>query len=400
MHVARRGLDGRTMNSYKTNISVLALAGVLAALSACGGEKNDDGATGGTGGGSGGAGASGGGGSAPVSGICATEHAAKNADGDDVTYCDAFFEAPPFVRPPPDVRSTDSSPSVLYGAIDPTRLRFVDRDGNAYQILDANGHFFPNPLEVHPENPQIEGFPAALRMNSNRAHFTLYQLKGLLRQESDGTSSLWLQDGRPAIMVKGTVIDGLGVGAWEGTVSGRNADGSWDPAKRVPIRLNFGAPTPIGNLPPWGILSGTLYGEAQDGEPSLPDGDISLVPGVIENTSAGVLGSDGTCFPSFAAMGEENPFYGATDGKVSLSRYIAMHSAGSLNVLFTYPPAVTGLSGNGMNFMGGTAGFGPSDWISLSPDLNLSSSPHSGDPSAVTHLLTIHRVKGGGGSCN
>lgn len=314
--------------------------------------------------------------------VCATQHTGSDADGDSVVLCDELFADLPRVKLPADRIHTGTHSSTIYAAIDVAgQLAAIDRDGTRYTLVDADG----NAIDA-------SKLPKTLRLPSHRALYTVYKLTGVITTytgpytKQDGPA-LQVTSGKPLIVIAGKAIDGayLAPGfALEGTVSSRTDDSHFDSTKPVGIRISFTSLEPWADMPSW--TSGTLK-----------DGARFKIVGTIENWSAPVKASDGTCLPAFSVLADANTWAGATDPTVRLYRYPGMHFAADEVHVLDYPVGTTGLSANGM---GGMTALHPAALIQEQASdewSTLGIFPHSA-PNG--HTMTLHVVTGGGGACD
>jgi hypothetical protein len=342
-------------------------------------------------------------------GICASHHSGKTADDDPVEICDHPFATRPWVVPPPDDTS-DPQNVTLYGTVSmfgvpttgpipfDTEPTFYDRTGTGYVVVDGSGQ---------PLFPMV-GFPAGFEMPSDRYLYLVYKVTGQLASLPNDAGppipTLHVATAAPAILVNGVAIDSQGLGAWEGTVSARIPDGGvgneYDPSHQVRIRVSFTSTTP---LPNFAVLGGDPI--LNPSTPTLPDGTRAALQGTVENFDQPVLAADGTCLPSLSSLGAESPVFDSTAATVQLVRYAGMHGTTDHVEVFTYPPhdvGATGLSINGMATMGF---FDPQGLLLSSAAIAAPGAPGAGigpvRPHSIPngHVLTIHQVPGGGGSC-
>jgi len=310
--------------------------------------------------------------------ICTEHHIGTTADGDAVAICDKTFDARPFVRPPKDTLHTDTA-STLYVGVDIGMFyMFVDRHNTEYVALDKDGKPYN---QAHPLTQ--------LHMPSNRNLFMLYKVKGMITEFTDPDSNeklpaIKMTSVAPAILLEGKAIDGVMLRAWEGTVSQRTGDAKFDSTTRVPMRLSFSSLMQLSNLSVWN--PGT----------TLKDGERYVAMGTVENFNQSVLGSDGTCLPSFSSLGSANPWLGATDPSVTFQRIAGMHFPGDQVNVLSYPKGTTGLTANGM---GGLRVMHPGGLIQVDAqdewnDIHIF--PHAA-PNGNT--VELHPVTGGGGAC-
>jgi hypothetical protein len=341
-------------------------------------------------------------------GICASHHAGQTADGDPVEICDHLFATRPWVNPPPDDTS-DAQNVTLYGTVSvfgidtsnpPFEPTFYDRTGTAYVVVDASGQ---------PLLPMAH-YPAGFEMPSDRNLYLIYKASGKLgtatRDGGPPVPTLQVTTAAPAILLDGVAIDSQGLGVWEGTVSARNPDGGlgneYDPAQLVPIRVSFTSTSSLPNFEVWG-------GDPINNPPgpSLKDGTRVSLQGTVENLDQPVLAADGTCLPSLSNLGPKNPFFAATAATVQLARYAGMHGASDRVSVFTYPPhdiAAADLSLNGMA-ISGLGFFDPVAFLLPAAAANVPGSlwnelgPFHHHALFNGHVVTLHQVSGGGGSC-
>ena len=307
--------------------------------------------------------------------VCATQHAGTSADGDAVVVCDQTYQTLPFVRPLKDSAST------FYVGIGDMMEggKMITRDGHAYALADSNGKV----LGFTTSNALVK----SIHMPSNRNLYTLYKVSGEIGTGTDPVFKTKIDvikatSIKPVIVISGKAIDTAQTfGAWEGTVAARKDASSFDPNKRVAVRIKFST-----------IDKTASHFATWQGGASLKDGDYYTVHGTVENFSDPVVAADGTCMPSLASLGADSPFAGAASGDVSLVRIGGMHFAGDDEHVLTMPAGAEGWS---VTAMGSFGRFLPSDFISTkagSGDMT----PH-GTPSGAG--ISLDAVTKGGGAC-
>ncbi|HEY2364915.1 MAG TPA: hypothetical protein VGH87_00970, partial [Polyangiaceae bacterium] len=309
--------------------------------------------------------------------VCATQHEGKTADGDAVIVCDQTYQTLPFVRPPKDGTST------FYVGISDMMEggKMITRSGHAYALADSSGKVLS--FTSSTSNAIVK----SIHMPSNRNLYTLYKVSGEVGTGTDPIFKTKLDiikatSIKPVILISGKAIDTAQTfGAWEGTVAARKDASSFDPNKRVPIRIKFST-----------IDKTAAHFATWQGGASLKDGDYYTVHGTVENLSAGVVADDGSCMPSLASLGTSSPFAGATSGDVSLMRVGGMHFAGDDEHVLTMPAGAEGWS---VTAMGSFGRFLPSDFISTKAAAG-DMTPH-GTPSGAG--IELEAVTKGGGTC-
>jgi hypothetical protein len=309
--------------------------------------------------------------------VCATQHNGTSADGDAVVVCDQTYQTLPFVRPPKDGATT------FYVGISDMMEggRLVTRDGHEYELADSSGKV----LSV--TSSTTNALVKSIHMPSNRNLYTLYKVSG---ETGTGTDPIFktkvdiikATSIKPVIIISGKAIDTAETfGAWEGTVAARKDASSFDPNKRVAVRIKFSTiDKTVSHFATW------------QGGASLKDGDYYTVHGTVENFSSPVLADDGSCMPSLASLGANSPFAGAKSGDVSLLRIGGMHFAGDDEHVLTMPAGAEGWS---VTAMGSFGRFLPSDFISTKAGSG-NMTPH-GTPSGAG--IELEAVTKGGGSC-
>ena len=278
--------------------------------------------------------------------VCATQHSGTSADGDAVIVCDATYQTLPFVRPPKDGATT------FYVGISDMMEggRMVTRDGHAYSLADSSGKVLS--FTSSTSNAVVK----SIRMPSNRNLYTLYKVSGEIGTGTDPifktkVDVIKVTSIKPVIIISGKAIDTAQTfGAWEGTVAARKDASSFDPNKRVAVRIKFST-----------IDKTAAHFASWQGGASLKDGDYYMVHGTVENLSDPVVAADGSCMPSLASLGTKSPFAGAKTGDVSLERIGGMHFAGDDEHVLTMPEGAEGWS---ITAMGSFGRFLPSDFIS------------------------------------
>ncbi len=314
--------------------------------------------------------------------VCATQHSGTSADGDAVTICDATFTTLPFVRPPKD--KVTSSTSTLYVGISDMMEggRFTTREGKSYALADSKGNVVS--LTSSTSNALVK----SIHMPSNRNLYTLYKVTGVIGTGTDPVFKTKIDvieatSIKPVIVISGKAIDtSQTFGAWEGTVAARTGPSSFDPNKRVAVRIKFDA-----------VGTSAAHFAVWQGGTTLKDGDSYVVQGTVENFSTTVTAADGTCMPSLASLGAQSPFAGAKSGDVSLQRIGGMHFPGDDEHVLSMPVGAQGWS---LTAMGSFGRFLPSDLISTKPGSG-DMTPH-GTPSGAGIELTA--VTTGGAACH
>lgn len=276
---------------------------------------------------------------------CEESSRQTNALGDKIVLCKRPFADAPFVRLPADKMGRTLT---FYGGVTlPTSFdgAFVlwTRDGKRFVPIDEGGT--PIPFDDGSK------LPAKLHAPTNRATFTLYELTGTSTSTRIDTAhgpatGIRLKSARPVIEIDGCALDSRLAGTWEGTVSERlpvaQGFGSFakhfDEAKRIPIRVKLESLESHPNLAEYA------------GGVAIADAKTFLLRGVVENFDHAVV-EGSTRFPSLTAMGQKNPFYGATDGKIELYRLGNMHGqSNDGHWVLTYPHGSSDISLNGMSF--------------------------------------------------
>jgi hypothetical protein len=113
---------------------------------------------------------------------------------------------------------------------------------------------------------------------------------------------------------------------------------NFDEEKRVPIHIT------LDRMEKRPVLSD------YKGSTTLKDADTYLLSGTIDNFDRD-LSADGKTYPSLEAMGDKNPFFGSSDGKIELYRLGNMHGqANDGHWVFTYPSGSQNLTMNGMSY--------------------------------------------------
>jgi len=220
-----------------------------------------------------------------------------------------------------------------------------------------------------------------MRMPSNRNLYLVYRVRGRLGQ-NHGEPTIWVSEGTPEVLVTARALDGT-FRTWEGTVSRRLTDHSFDIDERVPVRIDLDRLEPLSNLAEWS--SGTLA-----------DGERFDLVGRVSNLHEAVRAADGTCIPATDALGTADPFAGATEDRIALRRIAGMHITGDQVIVVQYPSGTAGLSQTGMT---GLLLHHPAGLLQGEPAPDWTEHefwPH-GTPNG--HTLSIHPVVGGGGSC-
>jgi hypothetical protein len=234
-----------------------------------GGETDGVGGNGGTGG------------DAPSFEACATQHVGQ----DGVIVCERAFDTAPFVHLPPSEGKT--SYMAMRGC-----ESFVDRSGAVYQApalsLCANH-------ETGAPNDEATGHA-----------FAVY------RVTLDADARVEAFERWAIIDEKNLLLPFTNV-SLEGLVSKRDAEGKFELAATLPIRLATGAPK--------------LVTTEADGTSTYE------IESTVENLASGVMAADGSCMPALNA-GVSAPFPGATKVVLGLSRVPSMHLSGDDQAVF------------------------------------------------------------------
>ncbi|MFI5363308.1 MAG: hypothetical protein ACHQ49_15180 [Elusimicrobiota bacterium] len=266
---------------------------------------------------------------------CPSQENGTTGDGDAVVVCKSLYTTAPAVRVPDAV--VDGTRVDLFAAVSQSGTMgasLYDSDGAEYTILGPDS----KPFRFKDSAGKL---PAALKMPSNRTNFLIYRVRGTLgpvltNDYGNTTKSISVAEMTPAVLIRGRALDSAFLGRWVGTVTKRNPDPAATPQTRfladqlVPIDLQFTGLT----RRPDNLCS-------FDKSSTLADGDVYALDGVVSN------------FSDLAALGAQNPFLGATDGRVTMYRFDTMHFAGDNVIVFAYPQGTQKLTANGMtgNFM-------------------------------------------------
>jgi hypothetical protein len=265
-------------------------------------------------------------------GVCEAESTAT-VEGATVTRCDDLFAERPFVRPPAD--RSDATTIDVYAGYQAIEATFLDREGTTYVLHDAAG-----PIN----SADTARLPAGLRWPSYRFLYTVWHVRGE-RVAPDGEGRPGVRNAivEPAITFSGELIDSVALGAWEGTVSRRTGDNTFDAADRVRFRVVFDRVEPnehVAVLPEWddpGVLL------------PAPEANMFRAIGTIQNWTERVTAADGTCLEAIGTLGAASPFFEATAPALTLYRYPSMHGPGDHVTVLDYPPGSRDLSVNGMS---------------------------------------------------
>ncbi len=128
----------------------------------------------------------------------------------------------------------------------------------------------------------------------------------------------------------------------------------------------------------------------------LPGADGAKLTGVIDNWDVAVEAADGECVPALSSLGEEHPFYGASEDAVAIWRHPNMHGLNDQVTVFDYPLG-SELSANGM---GAINLLSPAGLFATSPTEQWTATevlPHS-TPNGHA-IMRLRPVAGGGAPC-
>ena len=273
----------------------------------------------------------------------------KDSAGNSATLCKKLFLEKPYIHLQDDDQTSDSMHVTVYGGIFPGEdnvIYLLDRDGKQYALADAKGKAF-NFISA-PVLKKLAGFP------SYRYIFTIYKVTGKIKGQvaQPGTSTklpAFTPDSiKPVVIVDGCAIDSFLLGTWEGQVTPRlekpiSLGGPlvtyFDEKSRVPVLIHFDE---IKLREPNGIYNWSGNGR-------LKEEKSYQLNGTILNMTQDYTTAEGKKYPSLASMGDRNPFLGAKDGAVNLSRYSNMHGLPyDDHWVLTYPDGSQNLSTNGM----------------------------------------------------
>lgn len=293
---------------------------------------------------------------------CAEGTVKKNALGDTIVSCTKPFTDGAPLHLPADRASGDTI--AFYGGITaPTDASdtFVvwSRDGRRFVPVDEHGAGI--------SFGRGRGLPNALHAPTNRVTFTVYELSGTpgaaMETPYGPATAIRLVGARPVVEIDGCTFDSRLAGTWEGTVSERLATPqgggpfakAFDDGKRLPIHVTLDVTQRFGSL------------QEYDGH-SATDQPTYKLTGTIDNFDRDV-DDGGKHYPSLAAMGDANPFKGATSGKIELYRLGNMHGIqNDGHWVFTYPVGTQSISGNGMSFT--LAALSASSFLTHAPALD------------------------------
>jgi hypothetical protein len=299
---------------------------------------------------------------------CAEQH----LDG-DVFICTRAYDDHPRIHLPADTTDdADGAARTVYAAFDPIDDRpLILRDGTRMVLADASGL-------VDPRLPDdLDRVPEGFAWQSYEFLDHVYELTGTVAHvDVDGVSVPAIADAvvRRIVRVTPEVLDGPLAGAWEGSLSRRIGENTYDPERRVAIRVDF-----TGFRPEHAIIPHWMPG----------DGELSyalIATGTIANATTAQTLADGSCAPSLDSLGDASPI-AETTADVDMMRYPAMHVAGDYQVVW-----------NGG--MGSILPLHPGAAIQDAPRtefLSTSSTPH-GTPNGM-HLRDFRAVAAGGATC-
>lgn len=303
--------------------------------------------------------------------VCARQHAGTTSDGEAVTVCDELHRERPFVRLPADTRDGDRL--TIHGALVLSgNYEVHDRTGKIYMVVDASGGA-----------TEAADIPGA-RMPSYRFWYLTYRITGtetvwVSPYNGERKPAITIDAVTPEVLIAGDALDGQMLGTWEGTMTPRTGEGSWELGGEVPVRVTFDRLTPRANVP---VLD--------PNGAKLDDGVAFDIVGTVDNRTAAVRAADGTCLPSFTSRGAADPLYGATSSVLKLWRLGSMHALGDSQLAIEYPDGTR--LGVGMGDIAPVAAQG---LIRTVDDDAWAAGSHN----SWQFQVALHRVSGGGDTC-
>jgi hypothetical protein len=301
--------------------------------------------------------------------VCAEQH----LDG-AMIVCTRAFVDDPRVHLPADTLGEDGAPVVVYAAATPGRLHL--RDGREVAMFDHEGEIvFPVAIDTDVKAPRV---PAGFTWPSYEFARTIYEVRGTWREAPGDTMAAIVNPVVvPVVRLAPEVLDGAMTGSWEGTMSKRTGENTYDPNVRIPVRIRWtGYAAEHSKLPTWSPY-----------DPSdVTLDDILPALGVIENATSPVALASGECAPSLASLGEGSPIFG-DDAQVEMLRIVAMHVPGDYQLSFE-------------GGMGSMMPAHPAAFLQTAPRApytTITNSPH-GAPNGM-HLEDFRAVAGGGSAC-
>lgn len=270
---------------------------------------------------------------------CQSGEVITNSDKDKIYLCKTMFVSRPYIRLPEDktARADAEGEIGIYAALYRSPAFgefFVDRQGRSFKIVNSKG--FKNKIFSN------------IKMPSNRMLYTVYFISGSSKATSEKNKfEVTVKKVTPFIQISGAAIDGLfSKWAWEGKYKKRNQQFQY--VDQIPLRIKMtGTQTPASP----GLRKLAEWGNAR----KLQDADVYTINGVVQNFSNNVYDQTGkNCLPAITKSADKNPFVGATNANISITRMGAMHIDGDNVAMFEYPKKQNGmapdmLSGNGMD---------------------------------------------------
>jgi len=282
--------------------------------------------------------------------VCEKQSSGMTSDGHAVIMCDQGFAEAPFVRPPPD------EGAVVYGGLDMGAKQLVTRGGRidlGAALASLVG------TEQGPSGP-----------SGDRYAYAIYRATLGTSQEVQSVAPAIIID--DAVFMQSYLID-IDL---EGTISKRTGTdmlgSTFELTPSLPIRLK----------------TSHDLNRVDAGIHGFPTVELAVT---VTNLSAGVLSADGkTCLPALSSAGDQNPFFGVTDGSTpKLSRVPNMHG-GNDDVLVIWWPMGGSDMANGFYIA-------PSMLMAQSTLKPYVAAPH-GNP-IYAPFITVDVVKSGGAAC-
>jgi hypothetical protein len=267
------------------------------------------------------------------------------------TTCEKMYPVRPYIHVPGTHPTIDDAAEV-YGELvkeSLPRVALVDNAGTIFRLYDSS----EKPFDV----ARVIGRQAL------RTNYTVYKVQGVYKdiagENPDGSTSIQksiiVSSIRPAVVIKGCAIDSGLAGVWTGKVTRRVGEKSFDRFRpTIPIHISIHS---LAHGKPFEDLTKEQTREAPI---ALKNGEIFQMIGEIDNFDKDVHDQYGD-FQNLAALGEANPFLGATDGKIKIYRMSSMHALGDKEFVIEFPADTTALSAMGMADLT----FTPSDFIAI-----------------------------------
>jgi hypothetical protein len=268
--------------------------------------------------------------------FCEEQHV-ETIDGQSVVVCDVAFTDPPFVHLPPSKQLAE---------------------GHVEAHLALRGQGFTDGGDAFP----FTGTPEQFEAEALRHAFAIY------RVELDDMGVV--VGYAPAVYIdERNFLRAVAGQVMQGTIARKTGD-SYESDPTVPIHVTFGAAE---------LTDDTTPGMAR-----------YALPIAVNNLAGAVTGEDGTCLPSMASYGPENPF-SVYPSALVFARVPSMHGP--------FDDVATVAYTDSASVMAGALYFDPLDLIqATAPKLDLYEGYGHGTPGSIPNLF-VQPVSGGGADC-